>query len=167
MTYQQKLHELRKEIVARITEITDRPEDWLPHTVYVEEEGVDNDGLGIPVYTPYKLLDFLPDGECQLLNVITNEVEDNRNLSEIEIDWLVTVLNYYGDLSGNHIEADKPKELLAFVYPIEMDRGSSDQELLELWKKGEIRTYTPAEFASLLNDEMFDELHNWVKFIEV
>ncbi len=105
MNYQQKLENLRKEIIAKLTSITDRPEGWLPHTVYVEQEGVDNQGRGIPVYTEYKLLNFFPDGECEFLNVALNEVEQG-NLYEIEIEWLITVLIYYGELTGEMIEDD-------------------------------------------------------------
>ncbi|MFI3294337.1 MAG: hypothetical protein SNI70_12590 [Rikenellaceae bacterium] len=108
MNYHKKLEDLRKEIIAELTSITDRPEGWLPHTVYVEQEGVDNQGRGVPVYTEYKLLDFFPDGECELLNVALNEVEPG-GLCEIEIEWLITVLNYYGDITGV-ITEDDPNE---------------------------------------------------------
>ncbi|MFI3294084.1 MAG: hypothetical protein SNI70_11290 [Rikenellaceae bacterium] len=104
MTYQQKVHELHNEIIAEFHKITDRPEGWLPHTVYIEEEGEDSQGRGVPVYTAYKLLDYLPSGECQLLNVATNK-EEVGALCEIEIDWLVTVLNWYSELTGKQIQA--------------------------------------------------------------
>ena len=168
MNYQQKLQNLRNEIIAEFHKIQNRPEGWLPHTVYVEDEGVDNQGRGVPVYTEYKLLDYLPDGECQLLNVVTNE-EETGSLCEIEIDWLVTVLNWYGELTGNHIYADEPKELRVLVFPIEVGRGISDEELLALWRDvdSDVISYTPDGFASLLNDDMFDEQHNYIRFINI
>ena len=44
------------------------PEGLLPHTVYVEEEGEDDEHHGIPVYTAYKLEEIRPDGSCMLYN---------------------------------------------------------------------------------------------------
>lgn len=95
-------------------------------------------------------LDYLPDGECQLLNVITGEEEPGA-LCEIEIDWLVTVLNWYGELTGKHVEAENPKELRVFIYHIDkFERNASDEEILKYWENSngnnmEIMCYTPNE----------------------
>lgn len=102
MNYHTKLQELRNEIIAELSKITDRPEGWLPHTVYIEEEGEDNQGRGGSIYREYKLIDYLPNGECQLLDVVNSEVKTG-SLGEIEIDWLVTLLNWYGELTASHI----------------------------------------------------------------
>lgn len=167
MNYQQKLQNLRKEIIAKLTSITDRPEGWLPHTVYVEQEGADNQGRGIPVYTEYKLLNYFPDGECELLNVALNEVEPG-GLCEIEIEWLITVLNYYGELTGERIEDDPQKELRAFTFSTEL-RNITDDELRSRWRNNDpqIKSYLPSGFAALLNDELFDEQNYYVRFLEV
>ncbi len=171
MNYQQKLENLRNEIVAEFHKITDRPEEWLPHTVFIEDEGEDNQGRGVPVYTQYKLIDYLPDGECLLLNVVTNEVETG-SLCGIEIDWLVTLLNWYGELTGKHIQVNEPdesQELRAFAFPIELDSEITDDELLTLWRSGEedIQCYQPNAFATLINNEMFDEQSYYIRFITV
>lgn len=168
MNYQNKVRGLRNEIIAEFHKIKDRPEGWLPHTVFVEDENVDCSEIGAPVYNQYKLLDYLPDGECQLLNVITGE-EETGALCEIEIDWLVTVLNWYGELTGKQIKAEKPQELYVLTFPIELGRSITDDELLSLWRnnEGEIKSYMPNTFAALINDEMFDETHNYVRFINI
>lgn len=168
MNYQNKVRELRNEIIAEFHKITDRPEGWLPHIVFVEDQDVDCAEFGAPVYNQYKLLDYLPDGECQLLNVITGDEEPGA-LCEIEIDWLVTVLNRYGELSGNHIEAKEPKELYVLTFPIELGRNITDEDLLALWRNNKegVKSYLPNAFAALLNDEMYDDTHNYVRFINI
>lgn len=132
MNYQNRVKELKDEIVSELRNITDRPDGWLPHTVYVEEEGENSQGLGVAVYTEYKLLKYEPNGECQLLNVATN-TEETRDLYEIEIDWLVTVLNWYGDLTGKQITSKRGGELWVFVYPVELGCNITDKELIKLW----------------------------------
>lgn len=74
------------------------PEDLLPHTVYVEEEGEDADRYGIPVYTMYKLEEIRPDGSCALYNPDSRERFSCRHLHEINIDWLITVWERYLEL---------------------------------------------------------------------
>ncbi|MFR9542459.1 MAG: hypothetical protein SNH27_10440 [Rikenellaceae bacterium] len=96
MTYQQKLRELHNEVVAQLKSITDRPEGWLPHTVFVEDVC---DIEGTPIYNQYKLIDFNPEGDCQLQNIVNGEIEDDKYLSEIETVWLVTLLDRYYELS--------------------------------------------------------------------
>lgn len=97
MTYQQKLRELHNEVLAQLKSITDRPEGWLPHTVFIEDVC---DIEGSPIYSAYKLVNFTTDGDCQLLNMVTDEIEDDKYLSEIEITWLVTVLDRYYELKN-------------------------------------------------------------------
>ena len=64
MKLQEKQKELEQEIIANLRAIPKMPEDLLPHTVYVEEEGEDDEHHGIPVYTAYKLEEIRPDGSC-------------------------------------------------------------------------------------------------------
>ena len=98
MKISEKINDLHNELVARISAITDRPEGWLPHLVFVEEEGEDRIRAGTPVYKEYRLMDFKADGTCTLRSTISDQ-EEERHLSEINIDWLNTVLNWYADLS--------------------------------------------------------------------
>lgn len=99
MTFTKRFNQLQTDIIANITAITDRPDGWLPHTVFVEEEGEDRNEAGTPVYKEYKLIDFQPDGSCTLRDTTTGEDETDRHLSEINIDWLMTLYGYYQDLS--------------------------------------------------------------------
>lgn len=84
-----QLQDLHRKFIDELRSLPLRPNDWLPHTVYVEEEG-DN-----PVYTRYRLEDIKEDGSCVLLNPETNERFTERHLYEINIDWLDTVLRWY------------------------------------------------------------------------
>lgn len=102
MNFTTRFNQLQNDIIANIAVITDRPDGWLPHTVFVEEEGEDRNGAGTPVYKEYQLVDFKPDGSCTLRDISTNEDDAERQLSEINIDWLMTVYGYYCDLSEEH-----------------------------------------------------------------
>ena len=68
MKLQEKQKELEQEIIANLRAIPKMPEGLLPHTVYVEEEGEDDEHHGIPVYTAYKLEEIRSDGSCMLYN---------------------------------------------------------------------------------------------------
>ncbi|MFR9546478.1 MAG: hypothetical protein SNJ29_13010 [Rikenellaceae bacterium] len=166
MNFQIKHQELRQEIIGKLLTIKDRPEGWLPHVVYVQDEDCDSAATNAKLYTQYSLLDFQESGECQLLNLDTNEVEPGA-LCEIDTEGLITILNWYGELTGNHIYADEPKRLLTFVYPIKMSRNITDKTLIKYWNEDKIVGYTPDEFAALLNDEMFDEQSYYIRFINV
>ena len=85
MTFATRFNQLQNDIIAKLMAITDRPDGWLPHLVFVEEEGED----GAPVYNKYRLVDFKTDGSCTLRNAITNEDDRERHLSEINIDWFL------------------------------------------------------------------------------
>lgn len=50
MRIQEKQKALEQEVIANLCAIPKMPENMLPHTVYVEEEGEDGYGHGIPVY---------------------------------------------------------------------------------------------------------------------
>lgn len=105
MNYNNKLNDLARQVIASLVQIEDAPAEWLPHTVYVEEEGEDCDGRGIPVYNQYKLVKIHYSGACELQNVITNEIEE-RHLYEINIEWLITVLNRYEELIAEQCQQE-------------------------------------------------------------
>ncbi len=165
MNYQIKYQELRQEIIGKLLAIKDRPEGWLPHVVYVQDENCDSSDPNTQLYNQYRLLDYQESGECQLLN--KDGREEPGALREIETEGLITILNWYGELTGIDVSAPKPKELLVFVYPIEINRDITDKTLIKYWNEGRIEVHTPDEFAALINDEMFDDAHNYVRFIEV
>lgn len=84
-----QLQELSRKFVDELRCLPFRPDGWLPHIVYVEEEG------DYPVYTMYKLEEIREDASCTLFNPETNERFHDRHLHEINIDWLDTVLRRY------------------------------------------------------------------------
>lgn len=168
MNYQKQVNELQQQLINRLSAITDRPEGWLPHLVYVEEDGDDENEFGMPVYNAYRLVDFESDGRCTLRNLITGEDDTERHLSEINIDWLVSVWNYYHELSEKTPEPVSEPELKAFIFSIDLPRNLSDGELIKLWNNndGSVEVYTPDEFAERINDDSFNDMENWVRFIK-
>ena len=167
MSLQKRLNRLLQEIVAALCNIKEFPDGLLPHTVYVEEESENSMAVGNTVFNTYSLIKIFPDGSCVLENPATGEVE-NRQLSEINIDWLMLVWDYYKDLSGFKETQPVKKELFAFLYPLDhFERNVSDEEILGGWADGYVEKYTPDEFAELINDEAFDDLSFWVRFLEV
>lgn len=94
---QEQVRNITDKLIANLCRITERPDDWLPHTVYVEEEGENANCDGIPVYTMYELEDYKGDGSCTLYYPQTGE-RRSGHLNEINIDWLVTVWNRYMEL---------------------------------------------------------------------
>ena len=56
MTLKTRFDQLQTDVIANITAITNRPDGWLPHTVFVKEEGEDRSGAGTPVYKNISLL---------------------------------------------------------------------------------------------------------------
>lgn len=95
--FRQRLDTLYRQLSDALGRIKDRPAGWLPHTVYVEEEGEDEHNCGMPVYTRYRLEEIHAD-TCTLVNPLTGECFQDRRLYEINIDWLQTVWNRYGEL---------------------------------------------------------------------
>ena len=95
MRIQEKQKALEQEVIANLCAIPKMPENMLPHTVYVEEEGEDGYGHGIPVYTMYRLEEIRTDGSCTLYNAESRERFTCRHLHEINMDWLVTVWERY------------------------------------------------------------------------
>ncbi len=168
MNYQKQVNELQQQLINQLCTITDRPDGWLPHLVFVEEEGCDSIGLGSPVYKEYRLVDFKTDGSCTLRDLIDGKDDTERHLSEINIDWLVTVWNYYHELSGQRQESDTKPELRVFLFSIDMPRNIPNTELIKLWSDRDegIEVCTPDEFAERINDESFNDMNKWVRFIK-
>lgn len=106
-TPQEQEKNLSQNIIDTLCHITERPDGWLPHIVYVEEEG------DYPVYTMYKLEEIRQDGSCVLFNPENEERFNDRHLYEINIDWLITLWNWYVDLSiEQRIWKDRAVEVL-------------------------------------------------------
>lgn len=124
MSFTTRFNQLQNDIIARLSIIKDRPDGWLPHTVYVEEEDINGNR-----YNAYKLVDFKSDGSCTLQNLITGENDAERDLSEINIDWLMTVYRYYCNLSGTSESPDKMANENPLDYPL---RRVLDVGLLEI-----------------------------------
>lgn len=108
MTLQQQLNFIENELVARLSAITDTSR-ILPHTVYVEEEGENEKGEGISVYNRYSLTAINSDGSCTLLNPTTQESETDRHLSEINIDWLVTLWDWHKEQQDEPVIENYPE----------------------------------------------------------
>ena len=89
MTPQEQDLKLSQNIIDSLCHISERPDGWLPHIVFVEEEGED----GYLCYVRYNLSDYRADGTCTLQASDESIRQTNRNLSEINIDWLVTLWN--------------------------------------------------------------------------
>lgn len=107
MTPQEQAKSLTDKIIANLCRTTKRPDGWLPHIVYVEEEGE------YPVYNRYELIDYTPDGSCTLYNPRTDCRQNDFHLSEINIDWLVTIWNRHIELCiGQGMWKDRAVEIL-------------------------------------------------------
>lgn len=226
MTPQEQELKLSQNIIDSLCHISERPDGWLPHIVFVEEEGED----GYPCYVRYKLTDYQADGTCSLQTSDESIRQTNRNLSEINIDWLVTLWNRYVELSieqetwkdhaveillqnsnadegsirefvevhwqnllldNDNIKAfenwhhrDEVGELCyyAFIWSCHhLDRSISDAQLLEVWRNGpsrsttdeddeteyEVERLTLDELAERINDECFNDVENYVRFIQI
>lgn len=163
---QSKVNDIHQKLVKALSEIKEIPEDFLPHMVFVEEE---KDGM--PVYNRYSLTEILPCGNCILANPVTDEKEE-RDLSEINIDWLVTLWIRYNELIYPKKVYIEEKELCVFTYPLErFERNASNEEIITAWENTTdeslpVNKYTPDEFAELINDEMLNDRDYWVRFIE-
>jgi hypothetical protein len=113
------------------------------------------------------LIRIFPNGSCILENPETGK-EEKRQLGEINIEWMVTVWDYYRDLSG--VKEDEPvkKQQYAFLYPLKhFDRNVTDNEILSGWVDGFVEKLTPDELAARINDECLDDTNFWIRFIEI
>lgn len=93
-----QLEKITERLIADLCRSDERPDDWLPHTVYVEEVGEDESLGEIPVYTRYTLDDYEKGGSCTLRN---SEGESRSgHLHEICIDWLFILRDRYLELTA-------------------------------------------------------------------
>jgi hypothetical protein len=167
MSLQKRLNELHEEIIAALCSIREFPDGLLPHCVYVEEETEKSLPSGNSVYAAYCLTKIFPDGSCMLENPETGK-EEKRSLREISIEWLITVWDYYRDLSGLREPEAVKTQLYAFLYPLKhFDRNVTDSEILSGWADSFVEKLTPDELAARINDECFDDTNLWIRFIEV
>lgn len=96
MTPQEQVKALKEKLIADLCRTDERPEDWLPHTVYVEEIGEDEELGEVPVYTRYTLEDYNTDGNCTFRNM-EGEYRTGH-LYEICTDWLIILWDRYMEL---------------------------------------------------------------------
>lgn len=97
-------------------------------------------------------------------SIIEAFVDTQWNKEELFADNLKT----FNECVGNNEE----KELWIFTYSIDhFDRDTLDEFIVDWYNRsdndGRVRKMTVDEFLSLLNDEMFDDVHNWVRAIEL
>ena len=94
-TPQEQIKELTDKLVTNLLHITEYPDGWLPHSVWIEEEDEDGD----PTYRHYMLEKIRTDGTCDLHDPETGKLlHDDYLLSAINIDWLITVWHRYREL---------------------------------------------------------------------
>lgn len=92
-TLYDSLKELGEQYALELAAAPHRPEGWLPRTVFIEEDEYENG------YTPYMLMQIHPDGTCDVRRKtsLTQDAE-KVNLTDINIDWLMTLLDLYASL---------------------------------------------------------------------
>lgn len=216
MSIKHRLETIQNEVIQELTSTVKFPDGLLPHTVFVEDEGEDSEGRGIPEFNEYKLASINPDGSCVLIDPRSN-TEEERYLHEINIEWLIMVWAYYCDLTGfvpngatrtnNPLEQplrqlmdvaqleitgieesltfalcedalkkagdEATQTLYAFLYAVERhERNISDNEVINSWNTCDgddldTKRLTPDEFAAMINDESFNDLKYWVRFIKM
>ena len=177
------LRQAENQLVSALCGIRENPDGWLPHTVYVEEEG------DCPVYTMYRLLDIRKDGGCTLYNPQTGEHFTSRHLREINIEWLVTLWERYLELRPEKRAASVPEtcpgkgtDIRAFVWYCGLTgRNVSDDRLVRMWKESPLRStenpedetlyevecLTLDELAERINDDCFAYTEDYVRFIDM
>ncbi len=183
MTPGELLRQAENRLVSALCGIRENPDGWLPHTVYVEEEG------DSPVYTMYSLEAIRKDGSCTLYNPQTGERFTSRRLREISIEWLATLWERYLELcpegredSAAETRSDKRTDIRAFVWSCSLaGRDVPDDRLIGMWQESPVRStddpkdgtlyevecLTPDELAERINDGGFAYAEDYVRFIDV
>lgn len=93
----QEINQLIYKIVTSLSDITECPEGWLPHTVWVEEE---SKTTGDPTFCQYMLEKIHPNGTCDLYNPDIGKIEhEGFPLNEINVEWLAILWERYIELS--------------------------------------------------------------------
>ena len=170
-------------LVSALCGIRENPDGWLPHTVYVEEEG------DSPVYTMYSLEAIRKDGSCTLYNPQTGERFTSRHLREISIEWLAILWERYFELcpegrgdSATETRSDKRTDIRAFVWSCSLaGRDVPDDRLIGMWQESPVRNtddpedgtlyevecLMPDELAERINDDGFAYAEDYVRFIDM
>ena len=180
---QELLRQVENQLVSALSGIRENPDGWLPHTVYVEEEG------DCPVYTMYSLEAIRKDGSCTLYNPQTGERFTSRHLREINIEWLTTLWERYLELCPEDRAVPVPETwpekgtgIRAFVWSCGLaGRDVPDEKLVWMWQESPVRNtddpedgtlyevecLTPDELAERINDDSFAYAENYVRFINM
>ena len=194
MRIQEKQKALEQEVIANLCAIPKMPENMLPHTVYVEEEGEDGYGHGIPVYTMYRLEEIRTDGSCTLYNAESRErylelcveqdiwkgnavafLKDRTGKPEEEIISFVETswdkCQAYTDNLKAFLGEDKDREIWIFSFPLdEFERDVPAGKIIVDYENNpatRVEKMIPLEFTANINDECFDDRNNWVRAIEL
>lgn len=77
---------MREVAIKNLCAVSSVPKGLLPCSVYVED--TENDK---PMYKEYKLLSIIPQSMTCILQDPETEMEEEAELADINIDWLVTV----------------------------------------------------------------------------
>lgn len=166
-----KITKLQKLIIQLLCNTT-IPKEAFPHTVFVEEE----DKQGNPTYSRYRLISINPKDETCILSDNTGQ-ENTFNLTDINIEWLAVILDRCNELMPSKkkklSESISDKELWVFLYPISrFQRNTPDWKIIAGYEKyhdktPEVIKLRPDEFAERINDDMFNDLEYYVRFIEL
>ena len=177
------LRQAENRLVSALCGIRENPDGWLPHTVFVEEEG------DSPVYTMYSLETIRKDGSCTLYNPQTKERFTSRYLREINIEWLAALWERYLELCPEGRAASVPEnrpekepDIRAFVWSCGLaGRDVPDDRLIRMWRDSPVRStedpedgtlyevecLTPDELAERINDDCFAHAEDYVRFMDV
>lgn len=98
-----RLRELRNDIALELSLAKNRPEGWLPRTVFVEEDEYEAG------FTMYEVMEIHADGTC---DVRIPGKEDGKTmnipLTEINIDWLNLLFDIYAcECNEQELEEDE------------------------------------------------------------
>lgn len=131
-TFKEQQDDLVKDVVKNLCQIKDTSH-LLPHVVYIEEE----DENGEPEYNKYTLIEIRNDGGCSVLDCNGIRIDQMYSLSDINIDWLITVWCRHIDLLTGDDRSGKRnismKELTEVVDQLGTDGGGSI-EITGTWR---------------------------------
>ncbi len=146
-------------------------------------ESGDNDPYGLSEFLPENLITIW-ERYVQLAveqsiwkeNAISY-LKENTEFSEEKIESLVSTQwkpEYTFSTNLQLIrQQEEKKELWIFSYPMNrFERNASDEEIINDYENNQdadslVVKMTPQEFTALINDEMFNDMDNWVRVIEL
>lgn len=131
-------------IIDAICRIKTIPEDLLPHTVFVEEV----DTKGNPKYGKYKIIDIdRVEQNCIIFDKESN-FQEEISLSEVCVDWLITIWNRYLELSEDTEKAIVNIHTNPLEYPL--------RQLLDV-ALHEIPCFEQSQIFSICTDALGDD----------